>query len=203
MYIVFEGIDGSGKSTQCQMLGQALNKLGYTPIYVQEPSYGETGRRVRRIISAEDDPEASRLHDLFTTDRKEHVRDKIIPSLELIDANPSFVLLQSRGYLSAPAYQGAESQDLLSILREQQSIAPRPDMFLYIDVDEGTAIERIRDRNEDRVTFDTEHKLREIRRRYLAIIGEESENILKFDGNQQQEVLHTSILDLVLSELQV
>ena len=84
MYIVFEGIDGCGKSTQCKMLGQRLNKLGYTPIHIQEPSYGELGRRVRYVIRTEIDPVAGELHKLFTKDRVEHLLYKILPALRLI-----------------------------------------------------------------------------------------------------------------------
>ncbi|RLA54459.1 MAG: dTMP kinase [Gammaproteobacteria bacterium] len=202
MYIVFEGIDGSGKTTQCQLLGRALDTRGYTPIYLQEPTYGELGRNIRDVIATESDLVPSELHKLFTEDRVAHVNEKILPVLRLIEIHPNFVLLQSRGYLSAPTYQADDLQDLAAILRGQQEIAPRPDMFIYIDVNERVAMQRIRNRDATRVTFDKEKKLKSIRERYLSLIDEPSERIVQFDGDQCEESLHQSILELVTTELQ-
>ena len=201
MYIVFEGIDGSGKSTQCELLGRALDRRGITPIYLREPSFGDLGRQVRDQISTETDLDPGVLHEMFTADRISHVAEKIRPALQFIERHDGFVLLQSRGYLSAPAYQGGDADDLIAMLRGQQEIAPKPDVFIYIDVDEQVAIDRIRERNAARVTFDTEEKLWRIRERYLTLIDEPSERIVKFDGDQSSEALHKSILKFVTTEL--
>ncbi len=201
MYIIFEGIDGSGKSTQCDLLGQSLIRIGYTPIHLQEPSYGQTGRLIRRLINTTSDLEAGELHKLFTRDREEHVRDKINPLLRLVNANTKFVLLQDRGYLSAPAYQAENSQDVFSMLAEQQAIAPRPDMFIYIDVDEKEAMRRIGEREAGKTVFESEQRLRLIRERYKLLLNHHFECIVEFDGTLKRELLHDRICDIVLREL--
>ncbi len=201
MYIVFEGINGSGKSTQCEMLGRALDNYGYTPVYLHEPSHGETGRLIRSLIKSRTDTGTRELHELFTKDRKEHVRDNIEPLLNLIKTNASFFLLQSRGYLSAPAYQAQKSQDIFAMLAEQQRIAPRPDMFIYIDIDEKEAMARIRQRGADSTIFDSERKLKYIRERYKALVDNDSERIVEFDGTLNPDTLHENIWRLVLPEL--
>ena len=144
-HVVFEGIDGSGKDTQIALLCRHLRRTGVTPIELHEPSYGPHGTEARLRIANGTLGDLRHQRDLFTRDRRDHVLRKIRPLRHFVDANPGFMLVQNRYYLSAPAYQAdCDSLDeLASMLDEQRAFAPAPDVFLVLDVPIGVALERL------------------------------------------------------------
>ena len=160
MYVVFEGIDGSGKTTQLTLLCDRLRRLFYTPIRLAEPTYGIYGKNIREHMRKGDGISMERQRELFTLDRREHVKKKLKPALEFIRANESFVIVQDRYYLSASAYQADGEVDMLTLLKEQQSIAPKPDYVFLIDVSPKEAMQRLLKGSPDDLTlFENEEKL--------------------------------------------
>ena len=122
MYIIFEGIDGSGKTSLARCFAERLDLLNVTSICLREPSRGEYGIKVRERMRTGIEPWDPELHRLFVLDRKDHVARKIQPALELIRNAPSFALIQDRGYLSAPAYQAKNDGHVFEMLEEQRAI---------------------------------------------------------------------------------
>ena len=101
MFIVFEGIDGTGKSTQVRLLAKALRELGQEVVTSKEPTDGPVGTRLRQSA------EKGRLSpqeelDLFHQDRRDHVQSLIAPALERGDT-----VIVDRYFFSTMAYQGA------------------------------------------------------------------------------------------------
>ena len=143
-YVAFEGIDGSGKDTQIALLAHHLEHEGITPIILHEPSYGVHGRRIRASLrSITDNAEEQRA--LFTADRIDHVATKIAPALAFVQANPGFVILQSRSILSAAAYQprGVGDVGLRETIEAELRIAPMPDVIIVLDLPVEIALNRI------------------------------------------------------------
>ena len=90
----------------------------------------------------------------FTLDRKEHVGKKIRPLLQFVRSTPSFVIVQDRCYLSAPAYQAQGKAAMLSLLKEQRDIAPAPELIFLLDAPVGQALERMARKGIRRGLFD-------------------------------------------------
>ena len=122
--IVFEGIDGTGKSTQLALLSSSLKKDGYDVITTREPTDGRYGRQIRALYSNRVSVSREQELDLFLSDREEHVNEVIGPSLAL-----KRIVLCDRYFLSTAAYQGAAGFDPLAII-ERNNFAPMPDLAL-------------------------------------------------------------------------
>lgn len=197
MYIVFEGIDGSGKSTIITALSKKLETLNITPICLYEPTHSAKGLAARKLFEGNMKPRASDLHPLLTQDRIDHVKNKIRPALEFIQSNPKFCLLQDRGYLSAPAYQATCNDNIFPMLKEQMAIAPEPDVFFLIDIKATLAMERINARAEIKSVFDRKDALEEIRQRYLALANSGKAPVKIIDGTKLTSAIVDEISDFI------
>ena len=147
--IVFEGIDGTGKSTHIGHLRKYLEEKGLEVVQSFEPTRGRWGRMLRDSavtgrLSVEEEVA------LFLKDRREHVKMLIAPAL----ARGAWVLLD-RYYLSMMAYQGARGIDPEVIRAANEEFAPVPDAVVWLDIPVSVALERIGNRGE-RDAFETE-----------------------------------------------
>ena len=137
MFIVFEGIDGTGKSTQVKLLAEAFRAQGREVIVSKEPTDGPHGTRLRQ--SAETGRLSAREElELFHLDRREHVEDLIKPAL----ARGAVVILD-RYYFSTMAYQGIRGFDPAEIRQINEEFAPLPDIVFVLELDLDTALSRI------------------------------------------------------------
>lgn len=147
--IVFEGIDGTGKSTQLHRLSKTLRSRGIDVVTSFEPTNGRHGAILRKSATSKRLSVENELQ-LFQRDRREHVKSLITPSLE----RGSWVLLD-RYYFSNMAYQGARGVDPLKIRAVNEAFAPRPDLLLLFELDPKIAIERIGVRDGQGNEFET------------------------------------------------
>lgn len=138
-FLVLEGIDGSGKSTQLQRLAAALEAAGHAVLATREPSDGAIGRRIREMArSGETLPPEQEL-EWFMEDRAEHVREVIQPALAA-----GRTVLCDRYYLSTVAYQGARGLDWEAILAESEARFPQPELALILELDAASGLARTR-----------------------------------------------------------
>jgi dTMP kinase len=135
MFIVFEGIDGSGKTTQAEILSRKLTSLGIPNIWTREPSDGLIGQNLRKLETRLAPEEESRL---FLEDRLDHVKKVIDPAIK----NHEHVICD-RYYHSSAAYQGSRGLNPNDILRENSSRVPIPDIVFLIEISVSTALFRI------------------------------------------------------------
>ena len=194
-YIVFEGIDGSGKTTQASLFCQSVRKNGITAIQLLEPTYGRYGRRIREHIKKHDHISRARQHELFTLDRREHVEKKIKPLLRFVRDNPSFVIVQDRCYLSAPAYQAENEDEMRRMLKEQQKIAPQPDIIFLLDVPADVAVERLRGTGKSPTLFEEAEALENARQRYLSLANDGSKPIVVIDASRSAATVRENVYD--------
>lgn len=160
--IVFEGIDGTGKSTHISCLRKYLEGKGLEVVQSFEPTRGRWGRMLRDSavtgrLSVEEEV------DLFLKDRREHVETLIAPAL----ARGAWVLLD-RYYLSMMAYQGARGVDTSVIRAANEEFAPVPDAVIWLDIPVSVALDRIGSRGE-RDAFETEAGLTACRNVFASI----------------------------------
>ncbi len=135
--IVFEGIDGTGKSTQIQLLSQYLKQRDLTFVQLREPTDGPHGRELRRM-AAEGRADVKRESELFVADRREDVQKNILPALR-----KGIHVLLDRYYFSTMAYQGARGLDPALIRAENEAFAPAPDLLILFDLPVSEALERV------------------------------------------------------------
>lgn len=169
LLIVLEGIDGSGKSTLARNIEAALQAKGYQTILTREPTDGPHGAKIRALAERgeRDGITPQEEFQLFHEDRKEHVAKVVQPALA-----SGAVVIQDRSYFSTVAYQSLRGLDGAWILKESESVAPKPDVLLVVDVPVETALERIsKSRGTPRDDFERADALRKIRETFLGFEG--------------------------------
>lgn len=137
-FIVLEGIDGSGKTTQARWLAEALRQKGYEVVLTREPSDGPLGRRLRRYLAASPRRLSPELElSWFLADRREHVESIIRPALE-----QGKIVISDRYYYSSMAYQGARGLDPEAIILLNKAFAPQPDVVFLLGLPVAEALRR-------------------------------------------------------------
>ena len=147
--IVFEGIDGTGKSTHIRLLREYLEGKGFTVCSSFEPTRGEWGMRVRSAALSGTRLSVQEEIDCLLRDRREHVEELICPALE----HGEWVLLD-RYYLSMMAYQGATGADVQRIRELNEAFAPAPDLAFWLDIPVELSMQRIAARGQGTDAFE-------------------------------------------------
>ncbi|MEG2236884.1 MAG: dTMP kinase [Akkermansia sp.] len=177
--IVFEGIDGTGKSTHIARLKERLAMRGLEVVTSFEPTNGKWGKQLRESAQSGRMPLQQEV-DFFLKDRAEHVETLIAPAL----ARGAWVLLD-RYYLSMMAYQGARGQDVSEIRKANEAFAPVPDAVIWLDIPVHVALERIGGRGEQDA-FETESMLTSCREVFAAI---EDDWMLRVDADGERDLV--------------
>ena len=154
MYIVFEGIDGAGKSTQIGMLEEWLEANGFRVETLVEPTDSEVGKLIRRILQRPDattDHVQKTLGLLFAADRM-----LIMDKLE----DKSKIFISDRSFISSLAYQ--EPVDWIEVLNKY---AKKPDLLLLLDLDVAKSVARTSGKD----TFENETFLTGVKENYLKL----------------------------------
>ena len=183
LYIAFEGIDGSGKTTQAMLLGRAAEQRGITAIHLSEPSCGPYGLEIRRRLVTNELGTLADQRELFTRDRRDHVVRKIVPLLDFVARQPGFIVVQSRSFLSAAAYQSDTEEPALleAIVAEQRTFAPMPDRIVILDVPVDVVLARISEAGRGDA-FETRDNLTRVRQRYWHLAKSDSQHVIWIDG---------------------
>ena len=133
--IAFEGLDGSGKSTQLELLAAHLRATGCDVVTTREPTEFPSGQRIREMARSGELLEPEEELRWFVEDRRVHVDQVIRPELR---ANR--IVLTDRYYLSTVAYQGARGLDYEKILGDSEAEFPIPDLVLLLEIDASSAL---------------------------------------------------------------
>lgn len=187
---VFEGIDGSGKTTQSKALFHHLTALGHDCRWFREPGESAAGKKIRELALSQEKLSAEEELALFVADRRENVRLNLRPNLEA-----GRVVILDRYYFSSTCYQGARGLDMNVILEQHEEFVVIPDLAVYIDVDVVTALERIRsNRSERAIRFEIEEFLVKVRQNYLSLC--QRGLLQQVDGNRDRETVWEEIRPL-------
>jgi dTMP kinase len=187
-FIVFEGIDGSGKSTQAEKTFQNLSNS----VLTKEQTEGLMGQAVQKILNHKYKTSPLALQILFTSDRADHIFKEIEPYLK-----QGKTVVSDRYALSTIAYGGKDCD--IEYLKRINSIFRKPDLTIIIDTDVDTALSRLNKRVEDEELFEKKEFLEKIRKNYLDLI-DYYPNTHIIDGNGSIEEVNKKVMSLV-SEL--
>lgn len=173
IFIVVEGLDGSGKTTQAKVLASRLRR-NHKALYTAEPSRGKVGIFIRnRILYGEKRPSTIVEALLFAADRVEHVQNEVQPALE-----EGQIVVSDRYLYSSLAYQGSAGLSIQWIESINQH-ALKPDLALFIDVDPEAVFHRLKRRKSVMENLETQRRVREI---YLKFV--EKGDLVRIDGDQ-------------------
>ena len=189
LLIVFEGIDGTGKSTQLHLLAQYLINKDYPVITTREPTDGQYGVKIRELYVDRDSISKEQELELFINDRKEHVEQLIQPALA-----EHKIILCDRYFLSTAAYQGAVGFDPQEILN-QNSFAPDPDLALLFLAKPELSVLRIANRGDALNDFEHQDKLEKVSKLFLSL---NKPYILQIDGSGTIESIHQEVVKNVM-----
>ena len=186
--VVFEGIDGTGKSTQVRRLADSLRAAHWDLVLDREPTSKEHGRRLRDSATTGRLSPSEELA-LFIADRRQHVAEVIQPGL-----GASKVVILDRYYHSNAAYQGSRGLDWRDILRQNEAFAPRPDLVLWLDLDPAVSGVRIRGRGDVANQFERIDQLQRCREIYAAMADD---RVLRIDAARDEEAVAADVLSAV------
>lgn len=164
LFVVFEGIDGSGKTTQARRLADTLVSNGYCVTLTAEPGGTPFGARIKSLAS--EDPGISPITRLalFGAARAQHMADVVLKALR-----DGEIVICDRFFLSTMVYQGAQGIPAAQIEAMQKAVAPNmvPDVLIYLDLDPKIARKRSLDRGEPLSVFEkTPGLMEQIHRSY-------------------------------------
>jgi len=155
--IAFEGIDGTGKSTQIHLLADYLRAKGFEVVETREPTDGPYGRRIRRLYVNRQSSTPKEELELFVQDRRQHVDEVIAPALA-----EGKIVLTDRYYYSTAAYQGAVGMDPEMIFAAND-FAPRPDLVVLLVMNPEESVRRIEQLRGERLNdFEQIEQLRKV-----------------------------------------
>ena len=206
-FITFEGIDGSGKSTQLRMLGGTLREAGVDFITTREPGGTPLGRRLREAFLETEEtvaPIAELL--LFAADRAQHVELLIKPTLA-----ECRTILSDRYADATFAYQGAGRGFDESTVNEVIQLATgglKPDLTLFFDITIDRAIRRMSERSDtetvqNRMDLESADFYSRVREAYLGIAKREPARFKIIDANGSVEETHAKVVEVVSGFLEI
>jgi dTMP kinase len=185
--IAVEGIDGSGKTTQVELLRQALLSAGELPVVSKEPTRGYWGNIIRRSattgrLAVDEELKA------FINDRTEHVEQIIGPALD-----QGRIVILDRYFYSSVAYQGSRGASPEAVESTMKSRFPLPDAVYLLDVDPVLSVHRIaHSRGEEPNHFEERANLAKAR---AIFNGMSDAEIYRIDGSMSIEAVRQKILD--------
>ena len=155
-FITFEGIDGSGKSTQARLLADYLLGKGIRVFFTKEPGEGKLGKAIRTEILDRRDIEVDPYAELclFCADRAQHIRELILPKLK-----DGYTVICDRYYDSTLAYQGSGrgiDPDLVFRMAMASSLGVEPDITFFLSIPVEQALLRLKDRAKEKNKMDEE-----------------------------------------------
>ncbi|MEO0084671.1 MAG: dTMP kinase [candidate division WOR-3 bacterium] len=200
--IAFEGIEGSGKTTQAELLYNYLKEKSIPCLFSREPGGTPIGESIRAILL---DPKNKQMHAktellLYLANRCQHTYEKIIPALRA-----GMVIIIDRFSDSSLAYQG-KGRDLtfkvVSRLNKFATFGVKPDLVILLDVPVAVGLARTQNKELDRLEQETLKFHEKVRQGYWQLAKRAPKRIKIFDGTQPVEKIQSAINKLVVDFLE-
>lgn len=193
LFIVVDGIDGSGKSEIVKMLHNYLHSKNKKcrVLTTREPTNRFYGKQIRHMLRKEKNPKSNskKLMELFLKDRNDHLENIIEPFLNN-PKNELNIVLCDRYYYSTIAFQGAQGLEMKDIILKNKAFR-KPDIAFILDVEPSLALERIRYREKEK--FEQFDFMKKIRENFLKLPKLLDDNIKIIDSSKPLKVVFEDI----------
>lgn len=192
-FIVFEGLDGSGQSTQIDLLAKYIKSKKRKIHLTAEPTNNIIGGLIRGILTHQWKLSNTGIQLLYCADRAHHLESEVIPAIKRGN-----IVISSRYYFSTLAF-GSLNNDVkwLEAINEK---FPQPDITFFIKVSPRECIRRINGSRFRTEFFEKEEKLKEVYKTYLDIIkNKKYKKIFTINGEQSPEKVHADIIKIIKS----
>lgn len=198
-FIVIEGIDGSGKSTQAELLQKNLRDRGEKAVISPEPSSGIIGNLIRQALkkrvffTADKNLFDEQMAYLFASDRHDHLYNDIDGVYKLIE--DGFYVISTRYYFSSLAYN-CQTPEQFSFISKLNHKFPPPDITIYLDIPVEVSLERTKDRSLQEI-YETKEKLMIVKANYEKIFSNYTGSLSIIDGTQKLAIIQQKIINLL------
>ena len=193
-FIAFEGLDGSGKSTQVKLLAEKLKGQGLKIYTTAEPTTSRIGQIIKDIFKHKMEADHRTIAALYAADRLDHLTNKTDGILKKIEEG--YTVITDRYYFSSYAYHGTH-MDINWVINANSLSADllRPDLNIYIDISPEESMKRL---NKGRATielYESIENLKKVKEKYFEafeLLGEK-EKISVIDGNRPEKEISNDI----------
>ncbi len=198
-FIVFEGIDGCGKSTQAKLLSQSLKSAGFDARLTAEPTDSPCGRLIREALAGRYQASPSELAALFLADRIHHNTETQSGIAAMLE--DGVCVICDRYYYSSLAYQGMSAD--YGWVKGMNLNCPdivKPDLCIFLDIPVDVSLSRIQKRGGETEIFEQKEALIAIRDSFFKVFFDlsNSENIKTVDASREPEAIANDVLALAL-----
>jgi len=194
-FIVVEGLDGSGQSTQASLLRDFFIDINEEVVLTKEPTLdSQAGKKIREILDEKNKIDSSQLQELFAQDRKEHLDNIIIPALK-----QGKIVISDRYFFSSFAFGASDDLDLERLIRINNDFL-LPDLTIILKVRPEVCVARIEERGESKTLFEKQEKLAKVWETY-KVMPERFENVKIINGEESIKEVFDSIKELINSNL--
>jgi len=201
-FIVFEGIDGSGKTTQCRLLCERIRAAGQPLHETKEPTDRPIGMLLRQFLENKYKTDERAMAMLFAADRLDHIVNDQNGLLPIIKSGKHIV--SDRYYLSSYAYQSVNMpMPWVLAINAQNAALLRPTCHVFIDVSPETAIARLRQSRPDMQLYETMEHLALVRKSFFDVFTrvKDEETIIVVNGERPMEEISSDIWKIVTNHL--
>lgn len=186
-FIVLEGLDGSGQSTQVELLGNFLKEKGFEIVLTKEPTVDSlAGKKIKEILNKKVKTAPEDLQRLFAEDRKEHLEKVVIPAL-----NEGNFVVSDRYFYSSFAFGASDGLDLKWLMELNKDFL-RPEQTFLLKASPKTCVSRIEKRGAPKDLFEKEEKLVKVWENYEKLLPL-FEEIKVIDGEKNIEEVFKEI----------
>ena len=202
MFISFEGIEGSGKSTQIELIEELIRAKGYQVKKLREPGTTELGEKIRNIFLEKTTETVDPITEAFLLYASRKHLDQNFLRQNLSDGA---IVIADRYADATLAYQSfgkGLDHNFVKLIHDSSQLLS-PDLTFYMDISAELSRERISDREMDRMESESIDFFKKVREGYLQIAHDNPERVVVLDANKTIDELHESIKKIISNKLNV
>ena len=202
MFISFEGIEGSGKSTQIELIEELIRAKGFQVKKLREPGTTELGEKIRNIFLEKTTETVDPITEAFLLyASRKHLDQNFLRQ----NLNEGAIVIADRYADATLAYQSygkGLDHNFVKLIHDSSQLLS-PDLTFYMDISAELSRERISDREMDRMESESIDFFKKVREGYLQIAHDNPERVVVLDANKTIDELHESIKKIISNKLNV
>ena len=202
MFISFEGIEGSGKSTQIELIEELIRAKGYQVKKLREPGTTELGEKIRNIFLEKTSETVDPVTEAFLLYASRKHLDQNFLRQNLSDGAIVIADRYADATLAYQSYGKGLDHNFVKLIHDSSQLLS-PDLTFYMDISAELSRERISDREMDRMESESIDFFKKVREGYLQIAHDNPERVVVLDANKTIDELHESIKKIISNKLNV